>query len=205
MVDEKSIERFSAIDRILHWTSSLSYLYCLLSGIGIAYPSMHWLLTVLGGGEFARWFHPWSGVIFSIAAILMVIKWLPDMIITGEDIKWLLKVKAYVSGKHEELPEVGKFNAGQKLYAWVVLISAVVLLISGFFMWFPEDYDVSLVRLSVIIHEIAFIISGVFTFIHIYMATIGLPGSIWGMIGGKVSSVWAKFHHPKWYKEVIKR
>ncbi|RLJ71109.1 formate dehydrogenase subunit gamma [Hydrogenivirga caldilitoris] len=203
-VYEEQIERFSAIDRVLHWATALSFLYCLLSGIGIAYPKFHWLLTFLGGGEFARWLHPWAGVVFSIGAVLMILKWARDMVITGEDVLWLTKIKAYISGRHEELPEVGKYNAGQKLYAWIVFLSAVVFFLTGIVMWFPENFGMGLVRWSVVIHEISFIIAGAFTIIHIYMGTIGVPGTLGSMIGGKVSATWAKFHHPKWYREVKK-
>ena len=201
-VYEEQIERFSALDRVLHWTTALAFLYCLLSGIGIAYSKFHWLLTFLGGGEFARWLHPWAGVVFSIGAVLMIIKWARDMVITGEDVLFLMRIKAYISGRHEELPPAGKFNGGQKLYAWIVFISAIVFFLTGIVMWFQENFGIGLVRWSVVIHEISFIIAGAFTIIHIYMGTIGLPGSIWGMIGGKVSATWARFHHPRWYREV---
>ncbi len=200
-VHEEWVERFSALDRILHWITALSFLYALLSGIGIAYQSFGWLLTLLGGGEFSRWFHPWTGVVFSIGAILMILKWIKDIVLTGEDILWLFRIKAYISGKHEDLPAAGKYNAGQKLYAWAVLLSAVILFLSGIPMWFPEDFSIGLVRLSVVFHEANFIVIGAFALVHIYMGTIGVPGSIWGMIGGKVSSTWAKFHHPKWYRD----
>jgi formate dehydrogenase subunit gamma len=201
-VHEEHIERFSAFERVLHWTTAVTFLYCFLSGIGIAYPKFHWLLGLLGGGDFARWLHPWAGVVFSIGAVLMVLKWARDMVITGEDILFLFKIKAYISGRHEELPEAGKFNAGQKLYAWVVFISAIVFLLTGVVIWFQESFSMGLVRLSIVIHEITFIIAGAFTLIHIYMGTVGVPGSIWGMIGGKVSTTWAKFHHPRWYREM---
>ena len=196
------IERFSATDRVLHWVTALAFLYCMLSGIGIAYPKFSWMLTLLGGGEFARWLHPWAGVVFSVGAILMILKWARDMVMRGEDWVWLFKIKAYISGRHEELPEVGKFNAGQKIYAWVVFLSAIAFFLTGIAMWFPENFSIGLVRWSVVLHEITFIIATFFTVIHIYMGTIGVPGSIWGMIGGKVSEAWAKFHHPKWFREV---
>jgi formate dehydrogenase subunit gamma len=196
------IERFSSVDRVLHWVTALAFLYCMLSGIGIAYPKFHWVLTVLGGGEFARWLHPWAGVVFSVGAVLMILKWARDMVMRGEDWLWLMKMGAYLSGRHQELPEVGKFNGGQKLYAWTVFLGAVVFFLTGVALWFPENFGIGLVRWSLVIHEIAFIVTTFFTIIHIYMGTVGVPGSIWGMIGGKVSESWARFHHPRWYREV---
>lgn len=196
------VERFSASDRVLHWTVAITFLYCMLSGIGIAYPKFSWLLAVLGGGEFARWLHPWAGVVFSIGAVLMILKWAREMAITAEDVLFLMKIKSYVSGKHEDLPQAGKYNGGQKLYAWVVFLSAILFFLSGIAMWFPENFGIGLVRWAVVLHVLTFIIAGAFTIIHIYMATVGVSGSIWGMIGGKVSDAWARFHHPRWYREV---
>ncbi|MDQ7083199.1 MAG: formate dehydrogenase subunit gamma [Aquificota bacterium] len=196
------IERFSATDRVLHWVTALAFLYCMLSGIGIAYPKFSWMLTLLGGGEFARWLHPWAGVVFSVGAILMILKWARDMVMTGEDWLWLFKIKAYVSGRHEELPEVGKFNAGQKLYDPDSVPQRGCVFPDGYSNVVPENFSIGLVRWSVVLHEITFIVATAFTVIHIYMGTVGVPGSIWGMIGGKVSETWAKFHHPRWFKEV---
>jgi len=34
---------------------------------------------------------------------------------------------------------------------------------------------------------------------------VGVPGSLSSMITGKVSALWAASHHPKWFKEIIKR
>ena len=196
------VERFSASDRVLHWTVAIAFLYCMLSGIGIAYPKFSWLLAVLGGGEFARWLHPWAGVVFSIGAVLMILKWAREMVITAEDVLFLMKTKSCISGKHEDLPQAGKYNGGQKLYAWVVFLSAILFFLSGIAMWFPENFGIGLVRWAVVLHVLTFIIAGAFTIIHIYMATVGVSGSIWGMIGGKVSDAWARFHHPRWYREV---
>jgi cytochrome b subunit of formate dehydrogenase len=38
--------------------------------------------------------------------------------------------------------------------------------------------------------------------VRIYLATIGNPGTLEGMLYGNVRRNWARTHHPKWYKEV---
>ena len=38
--------------------------------------------------------------------------------------------------------------------------------------------------------------------VHVYLTTIGNPGTLEGMLYGNVRRIWARTHHPKWYKEV---
>jgi len=87
----------------------------------------------------------------------------------------------------------------------MVFIGGAVFLITGIVMWFPESFSINLVRLAILLHTIAFIVVGAGFIIHVYMGTIGVPGSLSSMITGKVSALWAASHHPKWFKEIIKR
>jgi formate dehydrogenase subunit gamma len=52
------------------------------------------------------------------------------------------------------------------------------------------------------LHGLMFIGSIMFVIVHVYLATIGNPGTIEAMLYGNVRSIWARKHHPKWYKEV---
>ncbi len=65
-----ALERVSTFGRVLHLFTAASFLYCGVSGMGIAFPKLHWMLILLGGGEFARWLHPWAGVVFSASGAL---------------------------------------------------------------------------------------------------------------------------------------
>jgi formate dehydrogenase subunit gamma len=38
---------------------------------------------------------------------------------------------------------------------------------------------------------------------HIYMATLGVPGTLQGMTKGYVDANWAKSHHDKWYEKEV--
>lgn len=42
-----------------------------------------------------------------------------------------------VRNRDERMPEVGKYNAGQKYLFWTVIVTVPVLLISGVFIWQP--------------------------------------------------------------------
>ncbi|ADC89594.1 formate dehydrogenase, gamma subunit [Thermocrinis albus DSM 14484] len=204
-LEDTEIERFSRWDRLLHWIVAISFLYLFLSGLGIYSPRFHWLLWILGGGEFAAWLHRWVGIVYSVGVLLMFLRWAKDFMLAGDDIRWLKGVKYYIRGEEEKLPEVGKYNAGQKLFGWVVFVGTLVFLLSGIVMWFPGSFPSYVVRVAIVLHDVAFIIVGAGFIVHVYMGTIGVPGSLSGMITGKVSALWAMYHHPKWFKEVMRR
>ncbi|MCS7284668.1 MAG: formate dehydrogenase subunit gamma, partial [Hydrogenobacter thermophilus] len=128
-----------------------------------------------------------------------------DFLLTSDDMAWLKSVKHYIKGEEEKLPEVGKYNAGQKVFGWLVFLGCLVFLITGILMWFPGNFPITLTRISIVLHDLAFILVGAGFIVHVYMGTVGVPGSLSGMITGKVSALWAMRHHPKWFREVVRR
>ena len=47
------------------------------------------------------------------------------------DWEWVKRAKEMVDGDDHNMPEMGKYNGGQKLLFWVLVVSMAVLLISG--------------------------------------------------------------------------
>ncbi len=204
-LEEIEVERFSRFDRFVHWLTAVPFVYLFLSGLGMYSSKFSWLLPFLGGREFSPWLHKWAGVVFAIGVFLMFIRWAKDFMLDSDDIQWLSNVKHYIKGEEEKLPEAGKYNAGQKVFGWLVFIGGAVFLITGIVMWFPESFTPAIVRLSILLHEIAFIVVGAGFIVHVYMGTIGVPGSLSSMITGKVSALWAMAHHPKWFRQIMGR
>ena len=204
-LEEMEVERFSRFERFIHWLVTIPFIYLFLSGLGMYSPKFSWLLPMLGGREFSAWLHKWAGVVFAVGVFLMFLKWAKDFVLSSDDIVWLKKVKYYITGEEEKLPEAGKYNAGQKIFGWLVLIGGLVFLLTGIAMWFPESFPLWLVRVSIFLHDLAFILVGAGFIVHVYMVLIGVPGSLSGMITGKVNALWAMSHHPKWFREVFKK
>jgi formate dehydrogenase subunit gamma len=103
------------------------------------------------------------------------------------------------------MPPQNRFNAGQKLFYWVMFWAAIVLLITGLIMWIPETLPRSLhwvLPLIIIIHSAAALITIGAIIIHIYMGLWMTPGSLTAMIGGHVSKQWARVHHRLWFERV---
>src|SRR5262249_46527065 len=104
-----------------------------------------------------------------------------------------------------EPPDVGFFNAGQKAQFWEIVIGCIAYVITGVIMWFPEIFGHVLVPICYVIHDISALIMLAGIFVHIYLSTIGEPGTFQAMTKGTVSEAWAWTHHPAWYKEATGR
>ena len=206
-VRQGELLRHPAKSRFLHWSVAIFFILALLSGFAVYSPWLFKFLTPLfGGGPMTRFLHPWFGLIFAFFFILEIFDWTAKVRWTADDRKWWDRIGGYVKNKEKLEPEyVGFFNAGQKLYAWVVFWSMVLFVITGILMWFPEIFGRVAVYISYFLHDIAALVMLGGFIIHVYMSTAMEPGSFHSMIGGTVSEKFAWTHHPAWYKEVTGR
>ena len=199
------IERYTFRERVMHWLTGLTYLYCLATGLAFYSPHLYWLAAVLGGGPTSRFWHPILGIVFLMGTLWMNNLWHRDMEMTETDKRWLDRVENYVTNRDDLLPLQDRFNAGQKLFYWLMLYGALLLLLSGFFLWLPEyiPRQAAWVRsLMVLVHEIAALATIGGFIIHIYMGIFFIPGSMTAITTGWVSRAWAKTHHRLWYMRV---
>jgi len=200
-----AIERYTFRERVMHWLTGLTYLYCLATGLAFYSPHLYWLATVLGGGPTSRYWHPILGVVFLMGVLWMQDLWRRDMEITETDKRWLDRVENYITNQDQLLPLQERFNAGQKLFYWLMFYGALLLLLSGFFLWLPEyiPRQTAWVRgLMVLLHEIAALATIGGFIIHIYMGVFFVPDSMTAITTGWVSRAWAKTHHRLWYLRV---
>ena len=196
------IERYTFRERLMHWTTSFTYMYCLGTGLAFYTPHLFWIAVVFGGGPTSRFWHPIIGVLFLIGTIWMHDLWRSQMKMTETDKRWLGRTEAYAKNHDDQLPPQEKFNAGQKLYYWLMVYGAIVLVISGLFLWFPEliSFSVAWVRsIMVLIHEIAALVTIGGFIVHVYMSVFFVPGSMHAMTVGTVPRAWARTHHKLWY------
>jgi formate dehydrogenase subunit gamma len=197
-----AIERYTFRERLMHWLTGLTYLYCLATGLAFYSPHFYWLAIVLGGGPTSRFWHPILGVVFLMGTLWMQNLWRRDMEMTETDKRWLDRMENYMTNRDELLPLQERFNAGQKLFYWLMFFGALSLLLSGFFMWVPEyiPRQAAWVRgLMILVHECAALLTIGGFLIHLYMGIFMVPGSMTAITTGFVSRAWAKTHHRLWY------
>lgn len=202
------ILRYTLAERVNHWIGGLSYMYCLITGLAFWSPYMFWLAILVGGGPTARSWHPWFGLVFTASVLWMFKIWRGDMLTTDADLAWRKVMSHYIRNEDENLPPIGRFNYGQKLFFWLMLYSAVLLVLSGLVLWFPESipWNLRWLRyLAVTVHVTAALATIGGFIIHVYMGTAMVRGGFTSIIRGEVSAAWARLHHRLWYEQVTKK
>jgi formate dehydrogenase subunit gamma len=82
-----------------------------------------------------------------------------------------------------------------------VALCGPMMLVTGLLMMF-QILPMSITRWMYTLHAVGFVTLFAFFFVHIYLGTIGNPGSFQAMITGWVTRGWVKKQHPKWLKEM---
>ena len=134
-------------ERICHWVTGFTYLYCLATGLAFYSPYLFWMAIVLGGGPTSRFWHPVPRPRASSPPPSGCIGiWRTRRAIAARRInEWLDKSEILRRPiRTTRFPPQGRFNAGQKVYYWAMFYGALLLLLSGVFMWFPEYVPFSL-------------------------------------------------------------
>ena len=202
------IERYTFRERICHWLTGFTYLYCLLTGLAFYSPYLFWMAVVLGGGPTSRFWHPFTGLVFNAGVIWMHRIWRGDVRLSDADRAWLYKIESYATNRDDQVPAQDRFNSGQKVFYWAMFYGAFLLLLSGLVMWFPEYVPSGLrwIRpLAVLVHSASALITIGAFIIHVYMGIFVVPGSTTAIVHGFVSRDWARTHHRLWYDRVTRQ
>ncbi len=203
----REIERFNRWERIVHWSTAVTFVVLAVTGILMLF-GKHFLLPVIGFRAFS-WFaaasknlHNFVGPLFIFAVGCMFFTYLRDNLWRKADLEWLLKAPQVLSGK-THVPS-GKYNAAEKGWFWGgVAFLGLVVGLSGLVLDFPNfDQTRFTMQVANIVHGVGALLFVLASFGHIYMGTIGTEGAYQGMRTGMVDETWAKEHHELWYQEV---
>lgn len=204
MIRSRPIVRYTAGQRINHWLVALLFLAAGLSGLALFHPWLFGLSGLFGGGTWTRILHPWFGVAMFVFFLFLVIRFARHNGMERRDWQWLRQMNDVVANREERLPEVGRYNAGQKLLFWVLIVLMLVLLLSGLVIWrawFSHLFDLTSLRLASVIHAAAGWLLVMSIIVHVY-AGIWVKGSMDAMLFGTVSRAWARKHHYLWYRHL---
>ena len=162
----------------------------------IGYTLFSWLATL------AKNLHNFIGPILIIAVPWMFVRYLRYNGIGIDDVKWFINIVDYFKG--HEYPS-GKFNAGEKLVFWFVLVLfSTILIVSGLVLVFPNfNQTRATMQVANVVHMIAAYLAMALACVHIYLGTIGMKGAYRAMRDGYVDESWAEHHHLRWYEEVV--
>jgi formate dehydrogenase subunit gamma len=200
------IVRYGAATRINHWIVAISFVLLALSGLALFHPALFWLTNLFGGGPWTRILHPFIGCVMVVAFILYGAKLWRDNLLQKRDWIWLRKMQDVVNNREENLPEVGRYNGGQKLLYFTIVVCLACLSLSGVLIWrqyFSGYFSIDVVRLGALAHAFFAFVLICAIIVHIY-AGIWVKGSIRAMTRGWVTLGWAWKHHRAWFREVTK-
>ena len=201
------IERYNDSERINHWVVAISFVLLALSGLALFHPAMFWLSDLFGGGTWTRILHPFIGIVMFVAFVLLIMSLWRDNRFSERDWQWLKQWRDVVNNREENVPEVGRYNAGQKLLFVVLVVCMLGLLLSGFAIWrpyFAPYFPIGLIRLAATVHAICAFVIICSIIVHVY-AGIWVKGSVHAMTHGTVTPGWAWKHHRAWFREMIRR
>ena len=199
------IVRYTPNERTNHWITAITFVLLALSGLAMFHPSMSWLYAIFGGGQWTRILHPFVGCVMFISFLILALRFWHHNYLDKNDVQWMKQIDDVLANREDRLPEIGKYNAGQKLLFFVMVTSLVLLLLSGIVIWrayFAFYFPITVIRIAAVVHAATAFVLIVSIIVHIY-AALWIKGSIGAMTRGTVTYGWARKHHPKWFREMI--
>lgn len=202
----RKILRFNAIERFAHWTLASTFIILALSGLNIIIGRTV-LLPMLGEGAFGT-LSAWGKVAhnflawpFMVALVMILVLWVIHNIPNKVDLEWIKQGGGLLKkGVH---PPAKKFNAGQKIIFWAVVLGGAALSFTGVMLLFPNEVaSFADWQFYQTIHALTAAVLSAIIIAHIYIGSVGMEGAFDAMGSGEVDENWAKEHHSLWVKEV---
>lgn len=223
----RTVERFNALERFTHWLTASSFVVLALTGLNVLY-GRYVLMPIIGQESFAtltywgKLAHNYIAFAFMIGLALMVIMWVKDNLLSGEDFTWIAKGGGlFVKGVH---PPAKKFNFGQKAIFWIVVLGGASLTYTGLSLMFFFDVKAFSATFAVLNlfgfdlptqmtalqenqwaqlwHAVLGLIVTAIIIAHIYIGSLGMEGAFDAVSTGQVDENWAREHHSLWVAEV---
>ena len=200
------IQRFSDWERVVHWSTAISFVVLAITGVIILF-GKHIILPIFGYTLFSwlailsKNLHNFVGPLFIFCVAATFVTFVKDNIWKAHDFLWVKKAGGMFSKEH--VPS-GRFNAGEKFWFWVgVTILSIIVVVTGLILDFPNfEQGRTMMQQANVIHAVVAIIFIAASLGHIYMGTLGVEGAYQSMRNGTVDETWAKEHHELWYNDI---
>ena len=201
----RTIARWPAFERALHWYVAILFIILAITGLSLMF-GRAMLIPLLGKEGFAVWaqftkpVHDYLALPFAAGLILTLLIYMRKMFLQSHDFVWLKSVGGLIGDRH---PPSGFFNAGEKIFFWLLFFGGIALTVSGFFMLFPNlGTERDAMQFWNIVHSSTSMLLIAVVLGHIYLGSFGVEGALEGMVTGSVDEGFAHEHHKLWYDEV---
>jgi formate dehydrogenase subunit gamma len=228
----RSLIRFKAIERFGHWLLAGSFIILGITGL-VSLMGRKFLIPAFGHDAFAtialgsKWIHNNVSWAFMLALVMIFVMWVVHNLPSRTDLVWLAKGGGIFTKSH---PPAKKFNAGQKLIFWSVIILGGSISASGLSLLFPFElpmFAATFEKLNAfgisgllglgelpaqltpheemqyaqLWHSIVSFVLLAIIIAHIYIGSVGMEGAYSAMGSGEVEEEWAEQHHSIWAEE----
>lgn len=194
---KSDFRRFSIVERLIHGAVLLSFVTLgvtgMIAAVGYGTRITGWLWIV----------HAFAAPVFLAGLACIVAMWARDGRFAIYDLKWLLYGGGYLGFAKNKGLKAGRFNAGQKIYLWMIAVVGLAIILSGIGRMFPVLTQTEQEWLYQI-HRYATLLACMMVIGHAYLGTLANPGTVLVTLTGRVTEEWAKFHHNTWWEEVNK-
>ena len=231
----RTIQRFKAIERFGHWLLAGSFIVLGITGLLSLFGRVA-IIPLLGKDAYApiarasKWVHNNVSWAFMLGLAMIFVMWVVHNLPSRHDLVWLAKGGGlFTKGSH---PPAKKFNAGQKIIFWSVVLLGTSISISGLSLLFPfempmfaatfahlNDLGISQVltggelpavltpheemQYAQLWHAIVSFVLMAIILAHIYIGSVGMEGAYDAMGSGEVDLQWAKEHHSLWAEDEL--
>ncbi len=201
----RRIQRYTLFERANHWMVAASFVLLALTGLNITY-GIYVLRPLIGPSAFAaltlwgQWAHHYIAFAFMLGVLVMLVMWARENLPRRVDVEWV-RTGGPLSKSH---PPAGKFNAGQKLLYWFVMLGGIAMSGTGIMLMWPGLLnDVVSQQWAHIAHGLLAMAMIAVILGHIYIGSLGMEGAFEGMYEGQVDYNWAREHHRNWLEQEL--
>jgi len=143
------VTRFSVRQRVEHASVGLLFILLAVTGLAQEFFPMHWaewIILTMGGIDRVRWIHRSAGIVFSVLLVFHLTAGMwqairkrttPAMLPTRKDFRDAIMMVRYYLRLSEEQPRFGRFDYRQKWEYWGLVLGSVVMVVTGFMLYFP--------------------------------------------------------------------
>jgi formate dehydrogenase subunit gamma len=200
----RTIVRFNAAERFVHWMTATCFVVLALSGLNITF-GRPLLLPLMSPEAFTYWSqlakyaHNYLSFPFTLGVILIFVMWIAGNIPNRVDVEWFKRGGGMVGRDH---PPAYRFNGGQKAIYWIVVLGGSAVAVSGYVLIFPfYGTNIQTMQTAEMVHSVIAMLFIAAMIAHIYIGTIGMEGAFEAMGEGTVDVNWAKEHHSLWLEQ----
>ena len=168
-----TVGRYTPGARVNHWLNAIILILLALSGMSLFHPALFFLSDLFGGGTWTRILHPWLGLALLVTFTELFLRfWRYNLWERGDSL-WMRHIGDVVTQHEENVPEVGRYNAGQEIVFWGMTILLLVLATSGIVMWdtrFGQDFTIEQKQMAAVVHAAAAVVTIGLWIVHVYAA-----------------------------------